>query len=109
MTTKEIKEILAGKLQDEGWIGEIEDLMGLIKVKTDKDATWITIKDYEHITYKMTQESDDYFGKIVQIYEYWKLGDKLEMGDCITFIDSKREYRIREALIHLGYHIGTTY
>ena len=106
MTVKEIKETLAYKLRNEGWTGDVDSL---IKIRKDKDDIWITIKDYEHIQYKLMQEADDYFGKIVQIYEYWKLGDKMEMGDCIAFVDSKREYRVDTALIQLGYHIGTTF
>lgn len=106
MTTKDIKEALMYKLIDEGWTGNVE---GRISVRKEKDATWITIKDYEHISYKMTQEQDDYFGKIVQIYEYWKTDGKLEQGDCIAFVDSKHDYRIDQALLQLGYHIGTTF
>lgn len=106
MTAKEMKEILVGKLIDEGWTDADRSL---VSIKTEKDATWITIKDYEHIAYKMTKESDDYFGKIVQITEYWKNGDKLEQGDCIAFVDSKHEYKESTALIYLGYHIGTTF
>ena len=106
MTVKEMKEILVSKLRDEGWTDADHSL---VSIKTDKDATWIAIKDYDHIKYKMTQETDDYFGKIVQITEYWKIGDKLEQGDCIAFVDSKRDFKIDTALIYLGYHIGTTF
>lgn len=106
MTSREIKETLAYKLRNEGWTGNIESL---ISVRKDKDATWITIKDYEHIQFKLTQEIDNYFGKIVQVFEYWRDGDKLEQGDCISFVDSKREYKVEEALLQLGYHIGTTF
>lgn len=106
MTVKEMKEILVSKLRNEGWTDADHSL---VSIKTDKNATWIAIKDYEHISYKMTQEQDDYFGKIVQIYEYWKTDGKLEQGDCIAFVDSKHDYRIDTALIYLGYHIGTTF
>lgn len=98
MTIPEIKEILFQKLQDEQCYFKKSD----ISITKQKNHYKIVIKDYEHIPFKMLFEHDDYFGYIVYIDNEFK-------HDNIVFTDSKKEYDIKTALIHLGYYIGTRF
>lgn len=96
MTIKEMKDILYKKLQDEQCYFKKSD----ISIKKEKNYYIITIKDYEHIPFKMWLENDDYFGYIVTINEMLDF-------ENIVFLDNKKEYDIKTALIYLGYYIGT--
>ena len=107
MTTAEMKDILYNKLQDEGCYFTKRDLS--VKWIPKDKAVWIVVKDYEHIKFKMTTEEDDYFGKIVNIVSYWQDGCELKRDETVAFIDSKHDYRYRDAMLRLGYYIGTRF
>lgn len=97
MTTSEMKEILAKKLKDEGTYFTTS----YISIRKQGEAYKIVIKDYEHLPFKMSLEYDDYFG-----YTVWICNDSFKN---IVFVDSKKEYDIKTALIELGYYIGTRF
>lgn len=99
MTVTEMKEILFEKLQDEGTSFTKSEIN--IK-KNDNDTYTIVIEGYEHSAFKMSFEKDDYFGFIVWVY------DSFEESNII-FLDNKKDYDIKRALIRLGYHIGRTF
>lgn len=103
MTIQEMKNILFQKLQDEQTSFKKSDI--IIKKVTCTKPKYkkytISIKDYEHETFKMYLEYDNYFSYIVTILN-------ADYEDII-FIDSKKEYDIKTALIHLGYYIGTRF
>lgn len=101
----EIKNILAKKFADE----ECGFTESDIKVSRTPSAIWITINDYDHITFKMWIEDDDYFGHIVYIDEYWYNNETPEFSDSVAFVDSKTEFDYRTALVRLGYHIANTF
>lgn len=96
MTTKEMKDILATKLHDEGCYFTKSD----ISIRKSGNNYKIIIKDYEHMPFTVKFETDDYFGFCVLVY-----ADKYN----IIFVDSKRKYDIETALIRLGYYIGTRF
>ena len=101
MTTNEIKTTLAEKLHDEGTYFTKSD----ISVKSTKSGYRIVIKDYEHIPFTIYMEEDDYFGYCVfirgmQDYDY---------VDDLVFTYSKKDYPLEEALLNLGYYIGTRF
>lgn len=99
MKTTEMKEILFQKLQDEGCYFTKSD----ISITTTKEGYKVVIKDYEHIPFTITTEEDtDYFGYIVYIR------DEFEERNII-FVDSKKEYDFKTALVRLGYYIGTRF
>lgn len=93
-----MKDILFQKLQNEQCNFKKSD----ISITKQKDTYKIVIKDYEHIPFKMIFEHDDYFGYIVYIDDCFE-------HDNIVFVDNKKEYDIKTALIQLGYYIGTRF
>lgn len=100
MKATEIKDILFNKFQDENCGFQKSD----IKVNKTKNGFDVTIKDYEHITFNVELEKDDYFGYVVYVYENWD-GEKVN----IIFEESKHDYRIETALVRLGYRIANTF
>ena len=98
MTTKEMKEVLSEKLRDEGTYF----IKSHISIRKHGESYRITIKDYEHIPFKMSFGYDDYFG-----YSVW-IRDEFE-GCNIIYVDNEKDYDIKTALIRLGYYIGTTF
>lgn len=98
MTTAEMKNILAKKLKDENTYFTKSH----INIKKLGEGYKIIIKDYEHIPFKMNFSFDNYFG-----YQVW-IRDMCE-GCNIIFVDSKKNYDIETALIHLGYYISTRF
>ena len=98
MTILEVKDILLNKLHDEGCYFSKYD----ISIRNNSKGIKITIKGYEHIPFTMTTEKDDYFGFIVYIR------DEFEERNII-FVDSKKDFDYRMAMIELGYYIGTRF
>jgi hypothetical protein len=96
MTTNEMKNILASKLASEGTYFTKSH----ISIRQLKNGYRITIKDYEHIPFKVILEDDDYFGKCVMVKE------ELD-NEIITFKNSKKDFPLFESLLSLGYYIGT--
>lgn len=97
MTTNELKDILANKLQAEGTYFQKSD----ISARKTKSGYRVVIKDYEHIPFTITLEDEKYFGHCVWV--------RLEDGDYIHFASSKKSYPIEEAVIYLGYYIGSRF
>ena len=98
MTTNELKDILAGKLAAEGTYFTKDD----IKATKKGNGFKVVIADYEHIPFAIHMEEDDYFGKIVYVTTPFE-------EDAITFRCSKKEYPLFEAILSLGYYIGTRF
>lgn len=98
MNTKEIKELLAQKLHDEGTYFTKSD----IKMTKVKNGYKIIIKDYEHIPFILKTEQDEYFGFLTTIY-------RDDEETYIYFDDSKREYDLFHAILYLGYYIGSRF
>lgn len=96
MKTAEMKQILFEKLQAENCYFSKSD----ISIRKDGNGYKIIIADYEHIPFKMSFEYDDYF-----CYTVWVFTN----GENIIFVDSKKDYDIKTALIRLGYYIGTRF
>lgn len=97
MKTAEMKEILYNKLQAENTYFKKSD----ISIKKVKDYYIITIKDYEHISFKMDFEYDELFGYVVWVID----NEHNIISDTNSFIN----YDIEYALIELGYHIATRF
>lgn len=99
MTINEMKQILADKLQSEGTYFTKSD----ISIRKASTGYRITIKDYEHIPFRVTFEEDSYFGKCVWIHT---AAGELE---DIVFTYSKKDYPLESALLQLGYYIGNCF
>lgn len=97
MNAIEMKAILADKLKAENTYFAKSH----ISIRKNGESYKIIIKDYEHLPFTMTFEYDDYFG-----YTVWIHNDSFKN---IVFVDSKKEYDIKSALIELGYYIGTRF
>jgi len=97
--TREIKQILAQKLKEEGTYFTPADISVR---KTGVDRFRVVIKDYEHIPFSITTETDDYFGNIVYVTEGFD-------GTTVAYVDSKKGFDFRTAVIYLGYYIGTRF
>lgn len=100
MTTKEIKETLAYKLRSEGTYFTKSD----ISCKRIKNGYRIVIKDYEHIPFTIYMEEDEDLGYCVYtrgMHDYYT--------DELSFCYSKHEYPLEEAILNLGYYIGTRF
>ena len=98
MTTNEMKDILASKLRDEGTYFTKSD----ISIRKTSKGYKVVIKDYEHIPFTITLADDDFFGCCVLIRTPFD-------EDCVTFRYSKKGYPLFEALLSLGYYIGTRF
>lgn len=98
MTTNELKSILADKLQSEGTYFTKKH----IHAAKTKTGFKVVIEDYEHIPFMINMEEDDYFGKCVFVQTQFDT-------ECITFRYSKKEYPLHEAILSLGYYIGTRF
>ena len=96
MTTNELKEILANKLASEGTYFTKADIIA----RKTKNGFHVTIKDYEHMPFHITAEKDSYFGYTVWIQLH---------GSAIYFADSKKAYPWEEAIVNLGYYIGSRF
>ena len=97
MKVSEMKQILADKLKAENTYFTKSN----ISIRKNGEKYKIVIKDYEHLPFTMSFEYDDYFG-----YTVWVCNDSFKN---IVFVDSKKEYDIKSALIELGYYIGTRF
>ncbi len=98
MSIKEMKDILYQKLKDENCCFKKDD----ISIASENGVTTIFIKDYEHIPFEITEEKDDVFGYVLWVKE-------LCDGEVIEMIDSSKGYLYRDALITIGYYIGTRF
>lgn len=97
MTTNELKTILAYKLHAEHAYFQKSD----ISARKTKSGYRVVIKGYEHCPFTITLEDEEYFGHCVWV--------RLEDGDYIHFASSKKSYPIEEAVIYLGYYIGSRF
>lgn len=99
MTTNEMKDILASKLKDEGTYFT----KSYISIRSIKNGYRIVIKDYEHIPFTIYMEEDDYFGYCVF------LRGMQDYDSDDGFFYSKSGYPLEQALLNLGYYIGTRF
>ena len=97
MTTIELKEILANKLQAEGTYFKKSD----ITARKTSTGFRVVIKDYEHIPFRIVLEEDEFFGYGVWVYR--------EGEYAVHYACSKKSYPIEEAIIYLGYYIGSRF
>ena len=109
-----MKQVLAKKLKDEETYFTYKDISIRTRtIKTDRirgeqenyRGYEIVIKDYETTPFFMFFEEDDYFGYIVWIFTVYNN----QLDENVEFVDSKVEYDVERALIHLGYYIGTRF
>ena len=98
MNIQEMKNILAKKLKEENSYLDKSH----ISIEKQNDAYIITLKDYEHIYFKMEFYKDEDFGYVVSIYDSFE-------GCNLIFVDSKKGYDVENALIELGYHIAVCF
>lgn len=98
MTTNELKDILAQKLHEEGTYFTKSH----IKATKTKNGFKVVIEDYEHIPFAIHMTEDDYFGKVVYVTTPFE-------ESSITFRCSKKEYPLFEAILSLGYYIGSRF
>ena len=96
-TITEMKKILAEKLHDENCYFTVKDII----IKKFNNGYTVNIKDYEHIIFTIYFNYD----------EQWLFQVTVEndFDDWGTWIDNKKVYDIKTALIRIGYRIGTTY
>lgn len=98
MTVNELKNILADKLQSEGTYFTKKH----IHAAKTKTGFKVVIEDYDHIPFTIHLEEDEDFGKCVFVQTPFEEG-------CIIFRYSKKEYPLYEAILSLGYYIGTRF
>lgn len=128
MMTNEMKKVLADKLEAEQTGFTFKDI-SIVKTTMKLSAGWdkekdeciyettdaykVVIKDFEHINFFITCDTDDYFGNEVWVWERCFDSD----GECshsgiVTDAYSKvatHEELIKIALVRLGYIIGNTF
>lgn len=101
MTSNEMKRVLLQKLQEENTCFTAGD----ISIRKTGNKYKVTLRDYEPWCFYITAEYDDLFGYGVLISRYY--GDLFD--DMVTFLDSAKDFPIRDALIDLGYHIANRF
>lgn len=105
MNTKEMKKILAQKLQDENTYFTVSDIS---LSKYGENGYKIIIKDYEHIIFFIKLDIDDDFEEEEEICVWMKY--RGEKKKYLLFLEeSHTDKAIKECLIHLGYYIGTRF
>ena len=103
MNTKEMKNLLVSKFEDENCCFTRKD----VSIRKSGKTTTIVIKDYEHITFKITEDYDDYFGYTLYIKEFYTdYPDEIEWN---TFTESRLAFTYETALKLIGYHIAQTF
>ena len=100
---REIKNTLVNKFKDEGCCFNYND----VTVVDKDDMYFITIKEYEHMTFEIVFSFDDYFG--YEVFCNAVYTDYPDESYNITYETSKQHYDVRHALIMLGYHIANTF
>ena len=98
MTTNELKDLLASKLREERTYFTRQH----ISATKGKNHFKVVIEDYEHIPFYLNMEEDDYFGKCVFVQTPFD-------DECIAFHYSKKEYPLHDAILSLGYYIGSRF
>lgn len=106
MTTNEMKNILVQKFKDEKCSFSYKDIS--IK-KVENDIFHIIIKDYEHIIFRLVFEYTEDFGFETWVEEWYKMNNIIEYDHIVTMTDSRKNYDVKNALIHLGYYIANTF
>lgn len=101
MKTQEMKDILFKKLQDEQCNFKKSDI---VITKSTSNIYNVTIKDFEHIPFRLELELDKFLGYVVYLQYFNDIYYK-----TIEMFENKKEYDIKTALIHLGYYIGTRF
>ena len=101
MTTKEIKEVLADKLQSEGTYFQKSD----IKAQKYGKGYKIVIKDYEHIEFIIKYENDD-FGSLITL---WRKAPERKTAYLIHLEEGQNDNNLYDVLLNLGYYIGTRF
>lgn len=96
-TVRQMKNLLARKLAAEGTYFTSEHI---IIDEVTPESCRITIRDYEHIPFNLALIFDDIMG-----YEVWITC----CGDNICYEYSTKYYPIRDAIMELGYYIGTRF
>ena len=94
-----LKDLLAEKLHDEGCYFTKKD----ISISSVNNNHKVVIKDYEHCPFEVTYTCDEYLGNCVTV---WNRQDDtiVHMAECHTWEDGQRE-----AMLYLGYYIGTRF
>lgn len=104
-SVKEIKQVIFDKLQDENCCFTKKDIH--IEATDYGYKIWIT--DYEHCTFYLHFEYDNEF---FFEYETWVCegsDDYPNDREIICLLNSKTGFRTKEALLNIGYTIGTTF
>lgn len=108
MTTNEIKWTLFKKLQDEETYFSLSDISVRKSPRKTEDEIVryeIRIKEYEHIRFFLSACTDVFEGYFALVTRY-TFG---QYDGIVTMLDGRQEPPVREALIDLGYHIGTRF
>lgn len=131
MTINEMKRILADKLADEGTGFKYNDI-SITKSKAPMSTEWdeekddwkyemidaikVVIKGYEHIHFFLLEEVDEYFGNQIWVYRKAFYPEEKaysrEGGAIVADTYSKGrsfEELTGEALVQLGYYIGSRF
>lgn len=106
MTSKEVKEILAQKLHEEGTCFTPSDISVTTRKKNGQvEGFKIVIKGYEPFVFNIQMVNNDVFDKELAVWEKYK-GE----GDLIGLFSKKNnDYDWLCAILNLGYHIGNTF
>lgn len=91
----DIKSVLYEKLHDEGCYFKKSD----ISVRKIANCFRITIKDYEHIPFRVCVDNVDCIGKYIAV-------ERMDVGSIVTFVNGADDCRMREVLLILGYYIS---
>lgn len=97
MKTSEMKDILYKKLCDEGTNFEKSN----ISIKKVGNSHKIVMKGYENIPFSVKTEYDDGMPEFI----VWVSCNK----SIIVYCDSMKDYPFADAMIELGYYIGTRF
>lgn len=98
MNSNDMKNALYEKLHDEGCYFKKSD----ISIRKIANGFKITIKDYEHIPFRVWVDSDDCIGEYIAV-------ERMDDESTVAFVDGADDRHMKEALLDLGYYIASRF
>lgn len=93
-----MKTVLYEKLHGEGCCFKKSD----ISIRKIPGGYKITIKDYEHIPFRVTIDHDACIGAYIAV-------ERMDDDSTVMFTDGTDDRHMKEAMLNLGYYIASRF
>lgn len=96
MKRSEMKDVLIEKLKAENCYFKRGD----VRISKTNEGVLITIDGYELLPFKIEEKNDEYFGWTLWLHE---------ADEIIGYVSGNDDHAYWNALLQIGYRIGTTF